>query len=489
MLVFMSGVSDSTIISVRLDPQQPATFMSLADIKKEQDIQKVTNIYLSIANNCTNYVDEEKTKDLYLKVVEEISNKICAMHQSKYDVLTIEGAFQEGYAHSFDNGPHWLLSVLTCGLYDRLFWKLRSIAIEEMKKTYNKAKSHLVQQEPILKVQRALLMTFRFNREMDQKAEHSSLTDQLKSLERHPGIKYSLDLLRAKTEKVARCQREYQLTLPKLVAYARSLEIAERFKNYYYVFNHGNPAHIAVFFLLLGELYLSLSDEDKVGNEIGSLRHPQQLKNTSRKVSWYVDHLSQKGNTDGKGEMGTELIAADAYLDSTVCGESALDYFLKNGSSRKIDWIEDLLRPIIGRYIREENVDKFLERLRLLVQDPEFPLGEGNLVAIIVPKEKFSEVGFLSSAYGKPYKSDQTEAAELELSQNPIRGRPVSAFPVEALDDDQSGATTPQVRLVAHELQKAEGVEMFSFNTLSPALKQRLRFKLRFLIEQARNHL
>jgi len=153
--------------------------------------------------------------------------------------------------------------------------------------------------------------------------DHSSLyTQSLCRLLDNPMIKESL----TEVSKARLCE----FTIDHRIAFGRSLEIFNLFKNSHYVFHHGQSGKV---FLPFNLLIKNIIDPTLSSHET-FVRHPIQLQNINKDVKFYTDNIVQGNMLQHNDNIYTkELLSVDGHLSSTAMGESAFRHFIARGNS------------------------------------------------------------------------------------------------------------------------------------------------------------
>lgn len=187
-----------------------------------------------------------------------------------------------------------------------------------------------------------------------------------------------------------------QLTDGQKVAIAQTFELQTCLEDTHYVLNHGQSS--GNFLLNVTVKKIKELIESKKYTYFTPLRHEIFLENFSkeRDVLWYRKELSKNGTSDA--QYRAELLSCDINLESTDLYESALFFFLDN-SNMALRLAETLIPDVIKNYISDDVVSsKIANEILDLSKD----MSGGVLHSICIPKDRFSDIGYLSNFGGSP---------------------------------------------------------------------------------------
>ncbi len=320
-----------------------------------------------------------------------------------------------------------------------------------------------------------------FKNKINQSKWHFSYGNELIWLASNPNISRRLEILKNLCKYNLELCAFFRLDERRLTALGRSFEIFENFKKTHFIFHHGQSS---LYFLTLNILKINLlfrNNLDNFSKFSCSLRHPASLKNLDEnihKVEWYKNRLTGANlhkENDRHHKVG--LLAVDGYLASTAFAESALSFFGNVGinEASRIGKQQEFSEILDYQIQNHNNRLKFLKRFNDLEEELFSKLGQrfysegAMLYTICIPKNNFSNCGYLSWPFGIPHKINQNEVYPLlEKMQN----------------EEEPGKDFPQVRLLTHLLQ-ANNAQTFMFTTMPDDELEMLIAKIRELVQSS----
>jgi hypothetical protein len=289
----------------------------------------------------------------------------------------------------------------------------------------------------------------------------SHLVNKWKRIERAP---YNKELDRLITNptinrrllEVSKCE-DCQFSMNHRIAFGRSLEVFNIFKETHYVFHHGQCGAVFLPLNILTKIVM-----DKQFNAIPSphetfLRHPIQTQNINRDIKFYTEHI-KPGNIHKHSDniYTRELLSVDAHLSSTAMAESAFRHLIARG--HRGTHIRDIAINEIASLCNDKS--NFLEEFNT-VQDVIYNLNwYGILYAICVEKSYFPQCGYLSVPVGIAYPEEYKIKYYNTTNDDIILDKMQNTY------EHTCDYVTPQVRLLTHKLDP-QYVKAFVFPAMT----------------------
>lgn len=262
-----------------------------------------------------------------------------------------------------------------------------------------------------------------------------------------------------------RFDRSLLLDTAQTLAFARSIELQDRLKHKYFVFNHGQGSSMMIINIVAKKIK-ELFERKKYEN-FEVLRHDaclQHVREDVHTVQWYKDRLADPHVTDHS--YRDELIAADCYLSSTQWFESALHFFSR--AYNMAGYITDtVISKIVNQYFLT-TIARHSVANEIMSLGRTIPHG-ATLYSICVPKENFLTIGYLARPLGHPHEFRYT-TAHIDQFQN-------GEEPFEPI---------PQVRLLTHKLREENGVMIIPHSTVADAHIKRVENGVQAILEKYR---
>lgn len=228
---------------------------------------------------------------------------------------------------------------------------------------------------------------------------YNSAHDKIAELVKKRLFDVSEELNRLLSNKVIRqsiqtiTSKGLQLTEGQKVAIAQTLELKICLEDTHYVLNHGQS--MENFLLHITTKKVKELFESKKYTYFSPLRHEIFLEESSkdRDTLWYRKVL-ETGTWDAA--YSAELLSCDINPESTEDCESAL-FFFKDNSNMACHSLETLISKVVKNYIHDDVISaKIANEILDLAKDA----SGGVLQSICIPKDKFSDIGYVSNAGG-----------------------------------------------------------------------------------------
>ena len=217
------------------------------------------------------------------------------------------------------------------------------------------------------------------------------------------------------------------------ISFCRSIEVLKAVEKTHFVLNHGQSSSCLLSLNILNSEIQKNTDQNLEFET--KLRHPldfadQPLCAMEAPVDWFkatLDYENHRKTRITDHHFKNLLIACDGYLGSTAQAESAWSYFLGKGSKgHAMKWriIHHLALKLISDPKKRESFLRKFEQIDSkmithgLNDGSDFYQRAGNLNSILIPKEDFPSVGYLSKPMGFPAKAMSSELKRLEEMQN-----------------------------------------------------------------------
>lgn len=305
---------------------------------------------------------------------------------------------------------------------------------------------------------------------------YSNLNNEFDRLVSHPKVRRRLEIIDHFLKYHADIYSPLYLDMPRKIAFGRALEVFEKFKNTHFTFFHGQPSIHFLPLNILKTSFLFWSNLDQLSKFSCVLRDPANLQGLDvniHNVEWYKSRITRiNGYRENDEHHRTALIAADGYLVSTTCEESALYYFC--GANTLVEKVAgESFYEIVNNHIINDKkgfIDKFSELKELCVRAQEqYTYEKGAILyTICIPKNHFSNCGYLSYPFGIPIEINQNEVHPLlEQMQN----------------EEEANKNFPQIRILTHQLQSNKA-QVFMFSTMPDGELEELIVKIRSLIRE-----
>lgn len=409
------------IISYREKGATSSRFLNLDQVLDGTDFDKIFNIYENILNRIPAIEGSASSFKRMRDINERFKEKLLSLQKEPI------GFFE------------WLFACF--------FNSKRLALIDDTYKLFNKYLTNT--EETILP--------------KEKKRSHPALIELSRSQLSNPQAEL------ARLKKIDRVQESLSrthinsLSTRQQIAIGHSIELRETFKSKYYVINHGQNLVLMAVNLLAKKLKQIFEPQQYRDFEI--MRHDVFLRRIQnhQNIDWFKKTMVNQIDHGFRNE----LICGDAYLESTIKGESAISYFasmtnvaLRDGSLN----VFHLIDAMIEHYFPDRDTRTKLRTQILQLCSILDIKNEGTIYSICVPKVEFESVGYIS----KPY------------------GHPISCG-LHALDAMQNGCRYEgQIRLLTHKLDPNKGFMIVPHSTLSKKQIDRLEQDIEFLLQQAK---
>ncbi|MCB1213504.1 MAG: hypothetical protein KDK40_04320 [Chlamydiia bacterium] len=265
-----------------------------------------------------------------------------------------------------------------------------------------------------------------------------------------------------------------EFTAQEKIAYGRSLEVREAFKENYFTITHGQNKSLCV---------LNTFTKALVKETCGSTeKYAQFLRcdmgkglSDLRGTDYYIDQIDHRGLTDH--DFRRELLCGDCYLESTAECESALYFFHYNHNIgfSNVEGTKRLFQPIFEAFLPlpssctqnpssspELHAEFTLKKEALMTELTEvitsFDCGNGNLYSILIPKNKFFKYAYLSLPFGASAKNQYTHSHLEALQDGHAPNSTVDG--VGQIPSEDYSKDAPQVRILTKYMRPEYGVHV-----------------------------
>lgn len=264
----------------------------------------------------------------------------------------------------------------------------------------------------------------------DQEFQRLIQNSRIEKFAKKIGIKFSKKVEKSRTKKA-------------FILWAQSVELQEKLKDNYYVFNHGQVSALITVNIIYTELMRNCGGVDKKDQHY--IRLPDLLD--KKEISFFKEVIKNYKNKAVTERAFTrsvddvmyseELLCVDNYLESRRDCESAWFYFLHNKSEKTRSAMGEYNYPYllfsdkaVDYYFQNSKVNSKLKKKFSNVEGkiPSLrnPETLGSLYTILIPKNKFVDAGYISHAWGDPYEEGKFSLDELQgtvLKGNPPQVR------------------------------------------------------------------
>jgi hypothetical protein len=362
------------VFSYRPAGSSSSVFMKLSDVEKETSLNKVLFIYEGFNRNLFSL--EKGHLETIKKIESRLKQKAISLNQNHGSILW-----------------RMFITIVTLGTYwigiTKNDWAIKTLESNfsyQIKKL--EAREAPKQEAPLQEVIRGL-----------KAKQLVGVNAELDRLNKDPFIKAKLDEVSLYYgAKMAPAQ---------LVVYGHSLELQKELSKTHFVLNHGLNYPLVCLNALATRLthkFSKLSSQDAhVLRHESLFRFADKSKYTPQ---WFEANMDRY--IRGDENFRTELICCDINLQNKATYESALDFYLVNKnialwwSGNR--WIRGLIQDLIKDYLPEEanqeKVKAITNEILKVFAENEFEQTGFGLYSICIPKERFSQVAYISKAFG-----------------------------------------------------------------------------------------